>query len=158
MATIPIWMTSKHISGVVLTPQTVSGVGLLADTTPVATLTPRLLSLDDQSEPQHDEINPITSGRLNNVVIADGWRVKIESLLTATTADPDLFMTAVLAADIFKLAYVLGTVAGGIRTKVIYGVRGTKGLTTNGRSALKSSLDLLCVDVGATDFVSYTAS
>ena len=67
-------------------------------------------------------------------------------------------MTQIYSFDFFKLVYVIGTVASGIRTKTVYGVRGTKGLTTNGRSALRSSLDLLCVDVGATDFVVYAAS
>jgi len=158
MATLPIWMTAKHISSVVLTPQTVSPAGVRGARTPVATVTARLLTLDDQSEPQHDEINPITSGRLNNVIIADGWRIRVETLLTAINTDPDLLMTQIYSFDFFKLVYVIGTVASGIRTKTVYGVRGTKGLTTNGRSALRSSLDLLCVDVGATDFVVYAAS
>lgn len=157
MPAIPIFQRAAHITTITIAGCTVAANGDLTAGSAVS-IKAKLTMLDDQIEPQHDEINPITSGRLNNVLIADGWRVRLEILNVNDGTDPDVFMTAIYSYDIIKLIYVVGTATNSIGTKTLYGVRGTKGLSTNGRSALKSTLDLLCVDVGATDFVKWTVA
>lgn len=155
MPSIPIFVLAKHITAVALTPQVVASNGALSNGSPIA-VQALLRDLDVEFESQTDEINPITSGRLNNVLIADGYRAAIEVLGANIGADPDPIMASILSADIYKLAYTHGS-GGSARTTTIYGVRARKITKTQGRGALAFRFELLCVDVGPTDFVRYEA-
>jgi len=148
-----MYLLAKHITAVTVTPQTVAANGALSAATAIG-LAAKLRDLDDEAETSTDEINPITSGRLNNVPIADGYRCAIEFLGVNDGTDPDPMMTAWLAYDIFKLAYVIGT-GSSQKTKTIYGCRARKSFKTQGRLAPSLRFEILCVDVGATDFVTY---
>lgn len=154
MPSIPVWLRAAHITAVTVTPQTVAANGALSDGTPIA-LAAKLRDLDDELEDQTEEINPITSGRLNNVPIAQGYRCAIEFLGVNDATDPDPILTAWLANSIFKLAYAVGT-GDSARVKTIYGCRSRKSFKTNGKGAPSLRFEILCVDVGATDFVTWS--
>lgn len=156
MPSIPVWLVAKNITAVTVTPQTVAANGSLSDGTPIA-LAAKLRDIDDELETQTEEINPITSGRLNNVPIADGYRCAIEFLGVNDGNDPDPMMTAWLASDIFKIAYTIGTASGSVKVKTIFGCRSRKSFKTNGKGAPQLRFEILCVDVGATDFVKFAA-
>lgn len=153
MPSIPVFLLAKNITAVTVTPQSVAANGALTGATAIA-LAAKLRDLDDELETQTEEINPITSGRLNNVPIADGYRCAIEFLGVNDGTDPDPMMTAWLAYDIFKIAYTIGS-GTSVKVKTIYGCRARKSFKTNGKGAPSLRFEILCVDVGATDFVTF---
>lgn len=154
MPSIPVWLLAKNITAVTVTPQSVGANGALTGATAIP-LAAKLRDLDDELETQTEEINPITSGRLNNVPVADGYRCAIEFLGVNDGNDPDPMMTAWLSYDIFKIAYTIGTASGSVKVKTIYGCRARKSFKTQGKGAPQLRFEILCVDVGATDFVTF---
>jgi len=153
MPSIAVWLLAKNITVVTVTPQTVGADGTLTGATAIP-LVAKLRDIDDELEEQTEEINPITSGRLNNVPIAQGYRCAIEFLGVNDGGDPDPMMTAWLTYSIYKIAYTIGT-GGSAKVKTIYGCRARKSFKTNGKGAPQLRFEILCVDVGATDFVTF---
>lgn len=80
MATVPLWATGKHITSIVLTPQTVNSVGVLADSTPVASLFGHLKEVEVDSHVTSENITPMNSTAENQVPLEYGTTVRLTEL------------------------------------------------------------------------------
>lgn len=152
MPTIPDWLivSKGHLTAVVLTPQTNTN-GVLADGTPV-TLTGKLSSLGADLTPEKSEVNTITSPRHNNIVIGDGFQIRIAVLKVNGGGDVDPLRTAILSNDVFKLSWQEGLVTPNINTVTCYASRGPYSFDAAGRGEVIATLSFDSVDPGAADF------
>jgi hypothetical protein len=153
MATIPLWQLGKHLTSVVITAQTVSTVGVLADSTAPAavTLTAYMDGLSVELANDEEEINALNSTRLNMVGLADGANVNLDVIKVNNSSDPQPLRTLILAADYFKVVHAEGT-GGSAKTSTYYGKRGTYRDDFRGRGKQIASLSLSTIDVGSANY------
>lgn len=153
MPTIPLWLipSKGHVASVTLTPQAVSSGGTLSDGTAVV-LTGRLSGLSTNLQSEKAEINTITSSRQNSVIVSDGFSVTVAVLKVNDGTNVDPLITALKAADIFKLSWTEGTVAGEIKTYTLYVSRTSYTANIQGRGEVIAEFSGDSVDVGAADF------
>jgi len=142
--TIPIWLTGINGGVVVsLTPQTVNAsTGVLADTTPVQTVTADLEECDVSAELSNEEISAMTSGRQNEVGLQDRWTIRMVEIMKKASPVSKL-LTAYGGADYHKAIFTRGgqTWTGYVlRKSVSEGVRKGKSTVT---------LETATVDAGA---------
>jgi hypothetical protein len=142
----------KHLTSVVMTPQTVAADGTLADTTPVVTLTTTIEELGEDFMPTHAEISPLNSVRQHNVIEDDAYAIRFSVFKVNDGTDPDKLKTAIRSADVFKLVYVEGTVTGGIKTTTTYGLRGQYSTGFQGKGKQIGTINFVCVDIGASSY------
>jgi hypothetical protein len=109
MPTLPVFLVnSAGPFSAVITPQTVTA-GVLADTTPVATMT---ASLDDVSldyTATTEDISAMTSGRRNPVITERGTSMTVGEILK--TSGSNLLAAAAVAGDYFKIVFTRGAQA-----------------------------------------------
>ena len=152
MATIPLWQLGKHLTSVVITPQSVSTAGILADATaPVAvTLTAVMDGFGVEITNDEEEINALNSTRLNMVGLADGANMNLDVIKVNNSSDPQPLRTLIFAADFFKVVSVEGT-GQSLRTSTFYGKRGSYRDDFRGRGKQIASLSLSTIDVGTAN-------
>lgn len=140
------------ISAVVITPQTVDANGGLSDTTPVATCTAVLKSLNLELAAEKENISASTSPRANHVVIEDDIRFSVSILKVDDGSDPDPLLSALAASEIFKLTFTEGSASGSVKVRTFYGSRGSYSAAVEGKGSVMGTLSFDAVDVGGTDF------
>lgn len=153
MATVPLHQLGKHYVSGVLTPQSVSTAGVLAD---VATAAVTITAVINQSTvrltPEHEEINALNTTRRNQVITSDGATVSLSVLKVNNGGDPTPLRTAVYAYDYFKYTQIEGT-GGSARTTTAYFTRGEYSDGFQGRGQQVASLELVECDPGTSQVV-----
>lgn len=76
MAAIPVWLTGRHVSACAIVPQTLAADGTLSAGAS-ANLVGSIDGIEIDSTPELEEISPITTTRLNHVVIKSGTRITL---------------------------------------------------------------------------------
>lgn len=103
---MPLWLVnSVGPFSVVITPQTVTG-GVLADTTPVATMTASLDDLSFSYKPTTEDISAMTSGRANPVITSRSSSMSVGEIIK--TSGSNLLAAAAVAGDYFKIVFTRG--------------------------------------------------
>ena len=106
MPTMRDWFVGrKGPFSVVLTPQTVTA-GVLADTTPVQTITGDIDEVTLENNPDLERIEPLNTTRGNSVLLADDWTMTAVEILKSSGTN--MLAAACSAADYFKLVVVRG--------------------------------------------------
>lgn len=151
MATNPLYLLGRHATSVILTPQVVGTAGALSNGTPV-TLTTTLDGLSESLNAAKENISPVNSARANNVITEDDASYTLRIIKVNDTTDPNKLKAAVLAADIFKLAWTEGTGASA-KTYTAYGSRGSLDTGIEGKGKQIASLTFDQIDVGTLTYV-----
>lgn len=151
MATIPQWLLGRHLTSVVITPQSVSSAGVLSDGT-AKTVTTVVDSIQANISPVHEEINPVNSTRANNVITHDDSGITLSIIEVNNGSDPNPLEAIVLTNDVFKVVFTKGTVTSYAATWTGYFTRGQCSFGISGRGKQIASLELLQVDAGASTF------
>jgi hypothetical protein len=107
MSTIPVWLTGPGGSyAIVVTPQTVTA-GVLADTTPVATLTGNLDRISISGSKTSENIMAMDSFRRNQVPLDVGTEITLIEILKKSGTN--LLATAWMGnSDYFKIGVTRG--------------------------------------------------
>lgn len=151
MATIPQWLLGRHLTSVVITPQTVAAAGTLSDGT-AKTVTTVVDSIQASINPVHEEINPVNSTRANNVITHDDSSLTLSIIEVNNGSDPNPLEALVLTNDVFKVVFTKGTQTSFAATWTGYFTRGSCNFGISGRGKQIASLELLQVDAGSSTF------
>jgi hypothetical protein len=144
MTAIPVWLTTGNGPfTVVLTPQTVSTTdGTLSDGTTVA-LTGVLDDIQFASNPQLEDISPMSTTRSNMVRIKENNSVTMTEIMKS--AGTNILAAQAAASDVFKVV-----ITRGAQAYTFYGRRGAfTDHPVNGKSAAQLTLEM--VDTGAAN-------
>lgn len=146
MATIPLWVLGKNVTGVTVTPQTVDAAGLLADGSPLS-CTGKLRSIRLASNPRQREVSPMDTGREHTVNVKESNSITITELLSYATGAVNVIQTVITnsSTDVFKFVFIR---AG--KTWTFYGRRGPAGEAVDeGEDVME--LTLTMVDPGVAN-------
>lgn len=155
MATVPMFQLGKHLVSVIITGQSVSTAGVLSDSTAAAstaTLTAVIDDMEEDSSPEHEEINSLNSTRRNQVLVSDGTNLNLGVIKVNNGGDPQPLRTLIQSYDYFKVVAVEGTNASA-RTATGYYTRGSYGHGFRGRGKQVARLSLVECDPGSAQVV-----
>lgn len=100
MADVPLWAIGKHVTSIVLTPQTVNATtGVLTDSTPVASLFGHLKNIELDSHVTSENISAMNSTAENQVPLEYGTTIRMEELEKSAG-------TNLLASQVFTAASI----------------------------------------------------
>ena len=154
MATIPTWLLGRHLTAVVVTPQTEGTGGVLtAVTASSAVLTTCVDAIRLALNPVVSNVNAVNDTRANNVIEEDDASLVVTEILKKndTSATPtNLLAVQALAYDYFNLTFTRGG-----RTWGGYFCRGaySDGVTAKGKNVAEMTFHQ--VNVG-TASLTYT--
>lgn len=140
---VPTWLLGRHLTAVSLTPQTVSGAGVLTAGT-AKTLTAFINRCKLRSTPLLENVGPVNKTRANNVILEDDFTLEIEVLLSYNGENP--LATLVTTADYFTGAFTRG---GQAWTCTVIRGEFDDGVENQGKNT--SSITLHCADNGGTN-------
>jgi hypothetical protein len=148
---VPQYLLGRHLTAITLTPQTVAANGTLSDGTGIV-LTAVIDSLALSLQANTEEISALNSGRQNNVTLDDGASLQLSIIRVNNGNDPAPLRTAVLASDVFKVAYTEGS---GASARVVTGYyrRSNYDDGFQGKGKQIATLALIPVDAGSNTFV-----
>jgi hypothetical protein len=147
MASIPVFQRGRDLATVLVTPQIVSTLGALSDTTPVATITTMMRELQLALDAGKEEISAITSTKRNSVVVDDGFSLNLTILKVNNGSDPNPLRLAITTADIFKVSWTEGS-GGSQKSHTLYASRGSLSEGFSGKGSQIASLSFDSVDAG----------
>ena len=148
MATIPLWAIGKHVTSVLLTPQTVNTTtGALSDTTPTREFFGHLQEIELTTGFTFENISAMDRPYENNVPVEQATGIRITEL--EKSAGTNLAAAAAFGATYWK--YVL---TRGAQSFTSYGVIGEY-KTMGTKPKVTASLELRNIDVG-TAFPTYS--
>lgn len=142
MTAIPVWLLGQHVSACAITPQSVAANGTLSAGA-ASSLVGSLDGIELDSTPELEEISPITTSRLNNVVVKSGTRITLTEILKSNGTN--ILPAAAVAADYFYVAITRGG-----QSWAFYGARGTYTESIQ-RGKSVASLTLEMVDIGSAN-------
>jgi hypothetical protein len=151
MTLIPVWLRGRDVASVVLTGQDIAVDGTITDgSSPAAqTVTGSLVSFEVDLSPEQDEVSPITTTRLNHVIMAENNTVRLTILLNGSGVINPL-ATLGGTYDVIKCAITrkrsgaTTTPTSGLWT--FYGVRGQILETVDSRGRNVTQITLTMVD------------
>jgi len=150
-ATIPLWAIGKHITSVLLTPQTVnSTTGALSDTTPTAQFFGHTRSINLVVRYNHEELSAQNRPYDNMVPISQGTRLRLQEM-EKSNANSNL-----AAAQAFGATYWKYTLIRGGNTFVGFGVLGQYEMDSPGKGGVNATFELEPIDVGTDSPITYT--
>ena len=149
MPSIPQFLLGRHLTSVVITPQTVAANGALSDGT-AKTMTTVVDSIQKSISPVHEEINAVNSTRANNVLTHDDGSLTLSIIEVNNGGDPDPLEAIVMTNDVFKVVFTKGTATGSTVTWTDYFTRGQCSFGISGRGKQIASLELVQVDAGSS--------
>lgn len=147
---IPLYQLGRHLQTVILTPQTVGTAGALSDGTPV-TLSTVMSGLDESLTANLENVSAVNSTRANNMKTEDDFEVTLRILKVNNSSDPNPLKTAVLSADVYKLAISEGT-GGSAKTSTMYGQYSSMRTGFSGKGGQIAELTLAQVDNGTATY------
>lgn len=143
MATWPLWAVGRHVTAFTLTPQTINAsTGVLADTTPVATLYGRLNNVEIESRNNLENLSAMDRQFENMVSIEKGTTYRCEVFDAYGAVNP--LTQAAYGFDVFKIALTRGA-----ESFTGYGIAANYRLTAQ-KSRVMSSFELMPIDIGGT--------
>lgn len=103
--TLPGWLLGKHLTSLVITPQTVTGLEL-SDSLDVKSIRGTTSSIELSLDTSHDDVRPVSSEFVNNEIIGRDSSIDITTLLVRTglNALSEIFMEY----DYFKIVFQQG--------------------------------------------------
>lgn len=151
MATIPQFLIGKHITAVVVTPQTVSGTtGALSDTTPIQTFSTVFSEISIRSENDLEDISASDQRRKNMVPTASSTRITITELLQGSRADGNP-VNGGAASGYGSSDYHKFTLTRSGKTYTFYAVMASYEERTNGKGKITGELVLDMIDPGVAN-------
>ncbi|TXH19681.1 MAG: hypothetical protein E6R03_00225 [Hyphomicrobiaceae bacterium] len=151
MPNIPLWLTGKHFTSMVMRRQAVGTDGALTNAGSDVTLTNYKNGFEFSIDPTVENINADNSTWEHEVIVADALRASVDLLMPHVGGDPNPVLAEFLAADIYKFTWVYGS-GTSQKTQVAYMKRGPIRTNSTGRGAVKVSFELGPVDAGASTF------
>lgn len=142
MAQVPLWAIGRHVTVCSLTPQTVGADGTLSDGASTS-LVGSLDGVEFSSNPEVEEISPITTTRANDVLVKDRTEITLVEILKHTG-------TNILAAAVTSATYFKVIITRGAQTWTFYGLRGAYSESLQ-RGKSTASLTLTMVDPNTTN-------
>ena len=141
MVAIPVWLTGQHVTACAIIPQTVSSGTFTPGSS--KNLVGSIDGIEIDSTPELEEISPITTTRLNHVVLKSGTRITLTEILQSS--GEKMLAAAAVAADYFQV-----TLTRGGQAWSFYGARGSYNESLQrGRSV--ASLTVEMVDIGSAN-------
>ena len=150
MASIPVYQLGKHLTSVVLTPQTVAANGGLSDGTAV-TVTTYIDSLSESLNDQTEEISAVNSTRQHLEKLDSGHEITLSIIKVNNGNDPNPLRTMFLANSVVKIAYTEGT-GSSAKTITTYARITNVASGTQGKGKQIASMTLGPVDAGASTY------
>lgn len=145
------YLLGRHLTSVILTPQTVGTAGALSNGAPV-TLTTVIDNLSESLSAEKEDIRPVNSTRVNNVVTSDNGNFSFGIIKVNNASDPNPLKTAILTNDIFKLTWTEGT-GGSAKTVNLYASRGSLDTGIQGHGKQIATLTFDQIDAGTATYV-----
>jgi hypothetical protein len=147
MATIPLWALGKHVTSILLTPQTVNATtGVLSDTTPTRQFFGHLDEITVDGAFTMENISSMDRPYENNVPIEFGGRINFHEFEKSAG-------TNLAAAAAFSASYWKYTIVRGAQSFVGWGVLEKYEMTAN-KQRVMANLSLAPIDTG-TDVMTY---
>ena len=148
MPTIPLWAIGKHITSLLLVPQSVNTTtGALTDTTPTRQFYAHLQEVEIDVGFTHENISAMDRPYENNVPVEQFNHIRFTELEKYAG-------TNLAAAAAFGATYWEYTLTRGAQSFIGYGVLGNYKMTGT-KQRVTGSLELRAVDVGSTDSITY---
>lgn len=151
MASIPVYQLGKHLTSVVLTPQTVAANGALSDGTAV-TVTTFMDSLGESLNDQTEEVSAVNSTRQHLEKLDSGHELTLSVIKVNNGNDPNPLRTMFLSNSVVKVAYTEGT-GSSATTITVYARITNVASGTQGKGKQIASITLGPVDAGASTYV-----
>lgn len=149
MPTIPVWALGRNVAGpAVLTPQTISAAGVLADTTPAQPLVGLWKNISVDAKKTTEEISASDQVRENEVSVSTGTRFEVDMILPnvqTTAQDPIQAVFGSGVPEYFKWVVKFGSTS---HVFTGYGLLDECSVKAEGKGAVMVHLHFAMVDPG----------